>query len=277
MEGQRDGVVSPGAFRGNTLYYYPFSLYSIIVRFAIELGRSINPEKTPEVELRLVNLQEGEHLTEDFLTLNAKGQVPALDIGNNVLTESLDILRWLCNVHPELLPDGHSEDIETHLENFYAFHAQPLAVKPETMSTGITNKALELLEKPGLSDAYRRCLEIKSVFHDTTYGQQLNPENVDDVRMRARFFVDAVARLLRQEGRGDAIFIFGDRPTVLDAVATSFLSRLHDMKQTDLVDDDKAWDYHRQMMKTEAWRRTTHGRTTIWQPSDGPAEQWQPL
>lgn len=210
------------------------------------------------------------------------------------MTESLDILRWLCKFHPELLPDGHSEDIETHLENFYAFHAQPLAIKPETMSTGITNKALELLGKPGLSDAYRRCLEIKSVLyvprqrasraqltagtsHDTTYGQQLNPENVDDVRMRARFFVDAIARLLRQEGRGDAIFIFGDKPTVLDAVATTFLSRLHDMNQTDLVDDDKAWDYHRQMLKTEAWRRTTHGRTTIWQPSDGPAEQWQPL
>lgn len=60
-----------------TLHYYPFSLYSIIARFAIELGRSMNPETSPNVVLRLVNLQEHENLTEEYLKVNAKGQVSA--------------------------------------------------------------------------------------------------------------------------------------------------------------------------------------------------------
>lgn len=170
----------------NTLHYYPFSLYSIIVRFAIELGRSSNPETSPNVALRLVNLKEGENLTEDFLALNAKGQVrngvvkvarekggycaaadraqvPALDTGTDVLTESFDILNWLSRIQPTLMPESHQEDILSQLEAFYGFHAQPLAVKPEALSWGIPNKALEILENPDISETYRRSLEIRSV------------------------------------------------------------------------------------------------------------------
>jgi hypothetical protein len=65
----------------NTLHYYPFSLYSIIVRFAIELGRASNPETSPNVALRLINLKEGENLSEAYLALNAKGQVCIRIIG----------------------------------------------------------------------------------------------------------------------------------------------------------------------------------------------------
>lgn len=72
-QGLADGKIDAG--RANTLHYYPFSLYSIIVRFAFELGRAANPGTSPNVVLRLVNLQEGENLSQDYLTLNAKGQV----------------------------------------------------------------------------------------------------------------------------------------------------------------------------------------------------------
>lgn len=59
----------------NTFYYSPFSLYSILVRFAFELGQSRYPDTSPTVRLRLVNLQEEENLTEEYLTVSPKGQV----------------------------------------------------------------------------------------------------------------------------------------------------------------------------------------------------------
>jgi glutathione S-transferase len=86
-----------------------------------------------------------------------------LDIGTDVLTESLDILHWLGRIQPALIPKEHEEDIATQLESFYGFHAQPLAVKPEALSWGIPNNALEILENPEISEAYRRSLEIRSV------------------------------------------------------------------------------------------------------------------
>lgn len=58
-----------------TLYYFPFSLYSILVRFAIELGYSMNPKSSPNVRLRLVNLYREENLSEEYLKVNQKGQV----------------------------------------------------------------------------------------------------------------------------------------------------------------------------------------------------------
>lgn len=105
----------------------------------------------------------------------------------------------------------------------------------------------------------------------------MDPENVEDVKLKAQFFVEAVAGILRREERRDGDFIFGGEPTVLDAVVTAFLSRLSDVEQTALVEDTTVWDYHRKMTETEAWRRIMNGRKTIWQPSDGPAEKWRPV
>lgn len=105
----------------------------------------------------------------------------------------------------------------------------------------------------------------------------MNPENIEDVKLKAQFFIEAVARILRREDRSDGNFLFGSNPTVLDAVAVAFLSRLSDVDQKGLVEDSHVWDYHRKMMETEAWRKTMHGRTTVWKLEDGPAEKWQPL
>lgn len=57
------------------LCYYPFSIYSILTRFAFALGQTLNPDKAPVLEVRLINLQQDENLGEDYLALNSKGQV----------------------------------------------------------------------------------------------------------------------------------------------------------------------------------------------------------
>lgn len=59
-----------------TLHYFPFSLYSLMVRFGFVLGESLNSETAPNVEIRHVNLQKEENLSESYLTeISPKGQV----------------------------------------------------------------------------------------------------------------------------------------------------------------------------------------------------------
>lgn len=65
----------PGEPSPHTLHYFPFSIYCIMVRFAFHLGIKLNPETAPAVNVRLVDLHQQEHLLEEFLTVNPKGQV----------------------------------------------------------------------------------------------------------------------------------------------------------------------------------------------------------
>src|SRR5579862_6931253 len=53
-----------------------------------------------------VDLASGEQRREPYLAVNPQGLAPALDIGDRVLTQSLAILEWLEETHPEpaLLP-----------------------------------------------------------------------------------------------------------------------------------------------------------------------------
>lgn len=67
-----------------TLHYFPFSLYSLMVRFALVLGRRLNLETAPNVEIKLVNLHRDENFSEEYLTLvNSKGQVSPLHLIND--------------------------------------------------------------------------------------------------------------------------------------------------------------------------------------------------
>ncbi|KAL6857970.1 hypothetical protein ACO1O0_005416 [Amphichorda felina] len=231
----------------NTFYYSPFSLYSILVRFAFELGQSRYPDTSPTVRLRLVNLQEEENLTEEYLTVPVLSS--ASDYGPaQILEESRDILAWLCSIQPELLPGQHREDIEPLLEAFFAFHAKPLAVRAEERSGGISNRAAAMLERT-----------------------DINPENIQRVEARARIFIDGLVNLIQrqhQDGTSHGQYIFGRDPTVLDAVATALLARLMDMHRNDLLDDTLR-SYALGVLGTDEWRKTTQGRPTIYDDSLG--------
>lgn len=58
------------------LHTSPFSLYSLMAHFAIILGQRIDPETAPAIDIRHVNLETGENLSEPYLTeISKKGQV----------------------------------------------------------------------------------------------------------------------------------------------------------------------------------------------------------
>ena len=57
------------------------------------------------------DLRKGAQKTADYLALNPQGMVPALQDGDQVVTQSPAILEWLEEVHPEpaLLPKGSAD------------------------------------------------------------------------------------------------------------------------------------------------------------------------
>ena len=71
------------------------------VRIALEL-------KNVQHDLIPVNLLKGEQKSAKFLTKNPEGLIPVLDTGKHQLTQSMAILEYLEETHPEpaLLPSN---------------------------------------------------------------------------------------------------------------------------------------------------------------------------
>lgn len=167
-----------------------------MARFGFVLGQALSRESAPKLEVRLINLHRGEHLSEPYLTqVTCKGQVslarpldarcnaehsapsglggllltwaqvpaltsPALE---STLDDSRDIAKWLCERQPELLPEEHRETIEHLMDKLYSFHGKALLVPPEDRKHGVPNQAAAMLESTDLSEYHRRALEMKSI------------------------------------------------------------------------------------------------------------------
>lgn len=76
--------------------------------YRVRIGLNL---KGLQYDYRPVNLLKGEQRGEDYRKLNPQGLVPALVDGDQVLTQSLAILEWLDETHPEpaLLPVDSGE------------------------------------------------------------------------------------------------------------------------------------------------------------------------
>lgn len=76
------------------LYYYPGACSMAVHLTLNELNEG---SEFVKVDLKAKKTENGD----DFLAINPKGQVPALDIGGTVLTEVGAILQYLADTHPE--------------------------------------------------------------------------------------------------------------------------------------------------------------------------------
>ncbi|KAH6888096.1 hypothetical protein B0T10DRAFT_67844 [Thelonectria olida] len=264
-----------------TLHYFPFSLYSLTVRFGFVLGETLNPDTAPRVRVRLVNLHREDHLSEPYLTLvNTKGEVPVLT--SPALPASLDdsqnISAWLCEMQPELIPREHEEDITRLMEKICSLQAIPLVLTAEDRQWGVPNEAAALLERNGLSPKYRRALEINSVFHDSIFNGSLDPDNVAEAEERALDFMQELVEVLNQHhhSQGNKPWIFGARPTILDAHVTALAARLMDVDRADLLPDE-VQEYARGVIASPEWRKVTNGRPTVWNESLGKVAEFDML
>ena len=75
------------------LYYFPQSC-SLIPHIYLE-------ELKADYEAKIVNLRAEEQHSEEFIKLNPKKKIPVLVHGEKVVTETLAILSYLADIHPE--------------------------------------------------------------------------------------------------------------------------------------------------------------------------------
>ena len=160
-----------------TLLTFPFSLYSIMARFAIELGKEYHQGSNgvPNIIHKLINLHRDENLEEWFLTeINPSGQVPVMTRERRngstkprleVTTESAAISKFFGeNFFPGVLGGAHRGEVDRLLEKIHEIQAFSLSVKNPTkeQAVEVPDPGLNaLLARTDISEKYRRALEYK--------------------------------------------------------------------------------------------------------------------
>ncbi|KAJ6780566.1 hypothetical protein PWT90_10657 [Aphanocladium album] len=261
-----------------TLHCFTFSLYSLMVRFALGLGRQVNDENAPRVQLKFVNLQAHENLSEDYLTkVNSKGQVPSLtsSLLPSPLSDSQQIAKWLCEKQPELVPATRKETIDRLMEKLYSFHFKALNIPPEAAANGIPNVAAAMLENATISEKHRRALEIKSIFHDTLHSRTIESEHIAQVEAHVSAFMIELAGIIEENKVTDSPWIFGQQPTILDAYASALIIRLLDTNRLDLL-PTTVQTYGKAVQQSVEWNKVTHDRPTVYNASMGPVAELDP-
>ena len=115
------------------LYYWP-GASSMVPHIVLE-------ETGAAYERRLVSLAEGEHKSDAYLKINPHGKVPALRVGDTVLTENVAILTYLARRFPEarLLPrDAVEEAFYLSRMTWFASTVHPTfahIIRPERFAT----------------------------------------------------------------------------------------------------------------------------------------------
>lgn len=149
------------------LYHSPYSICALMARMTIALRPKTESDRNVFLE-HYINLFNEDQLTEGYLKVNPKGQVPALDSGAlpSSLTDSVDITRWACDEYPELAPAQHREKIFRLLQDLHKIQYLSLTFRPDEMlggkiTAGIEGSIQRRLNQQGISDSYRRALEVK--------------------------------------------------------------------------------------------------------------------
>lgn len=82
--------------------------------------------------------------------------------------------------------------------------------------------------------------------------------------IEARDFMADLSKLLRARGDESKTWIFGDKPTILDAHAAVLASRLLDRQRFDLI-PDTVRRYAEGVQITDEWKHATHVWPTPWE------------
>lgn len=179
-QGAREEVTADNSDGGPyTLLIFPFSLYSIMARFAIELGKEYHqgPNGVPDIAHKLIDLHRDENLEEWFLTeINPSGQVPVMTrewrnglemTRLQVTTESVLISNFFgANFFPGLLGGAHRGEVDRLLAKIHEIQAFSLSIKSPTKEQAVEVPDPgqdERLARTDISDKYRRALEYKKV------------------------------------------------------------------------------------------------------------------
>ncbi len=161
------------------LYDYFRSSAAYRLRIALNL-KGLSPER------RFVHLLKGEQRASSYLEINPQGLVPTLVIDGMTLTQSLAIMEYLDETHPEppLLPKGAADRV------WVRSIAQTIACDIHPIDN---TRVMQYLEKN---------LNLDQDGRNTWYGHWI------------RLGFEAIETRLAERGGG--AFAFGDTPTIAD-------------------------------------------------------------
>lgn len=229
------------------LYHNDMSTCSQKVRFLLA-------EKGVEWEGVELDLRGGDQQRPDFLKINPKGLVPALDHDGNIVVESNIIIEYLNDVYPEppLLPAdpaGRAKarwwmkklDDGMHLE--VAVLSFAIAFRHQLIKTCGSDEALEK-HFAGIIDPY-----IQEV------QRQVVPQGVDSPR-----FVQAVQqyeKLLSEmnEALASHQWLVGDSLSLADIAYSPYVTRLDHLCLQGMWDDKPhVADWYSRLVQTKGYR-----------------------
>lgn len=109
----------------------------------------------------------------------------------------------------------------------------------------------------------------RSLSYKSGLGIALRPESVAWAKRQANDLFQAVLAQYNVHSQG-SLWIFGDLigPTVIDAHFASFVARMIDARQEELVPTELL-DYARRVIALPEWTEVMHGRSTMWNKSYG--------
>ena len=128
------------------LHGYGESVASNVVRLALS-------EKQISFDYNLVYLEsKGDHLKDDYKKLNPKTLIPTLVVNNKPIPESIDIMKFIDNEHPNqgisLFPANKDEEFDRLLDYLFLDDAKELGETFGTTGGGISVPVLgKLLSK----------------------------------------------------------------------------------------------------------------------------------
>ena len=159
-----------------------------------------------EVERRTIDLRAGEHLREAYRRINPYGTVPALLVGDVVLTDSVAICRYLDGIAPEPL----------------LFGSTPIQI-------GLVEQWCRRIDEHGYRSAVDKLRNRASAFADRAIpGLTLAVPQVDALINRSEivfsaFIQDLNVQLRTNEWIAGALFSFAD---IAALVAIDFAERV---------------------------------------------------
>ncbi|GAM42917.1 hypothetical protein TCE0_044f17315 [Talaromyces pinophilus] len=264
-----------------TLYSSPFSLYSMMARHTIQLGRASSNARPPKsITLHFINHRKDKNLEEEYLKINPKGQVPAMtgNVLEQPLTDSISISLYLAENHyPALLPAEHAAVIKDLLQRFHSIYGQSFSNPNPTAEMKQYNPSPveDLLKRTDISPEYRKLLEGKLKFHNEHNATAFHPDVVAKARSDLQtIFAEVVEHRKRSGAFGNPNeWTFGPKvgPTVLDSHFLPVVLRCIEVGSAELVPEElQRWS--ETMSKSPSWLKVMHGKPTRYDPSMGPLE-----
>lgn len=130
------------------------------------MGRQTTNDTNNVFVEHYINIGTEDQLTEGYLKVNPKGQVPAMTSAAlaTPLTDSVDITKYMCSLYPSLAPSALQQTIFAALEQLHEIQYLSLSFTKQNetpMTSNIDFYTKRRMNQPSVSESYRKALEYK--------------------------------------------------------------------------------------------------------------------